>query len=195
MTTQLFNHNPVFRYLQERQSEMEQAIIQASDSELQQGDLEVVVSKFVESYTLTPPSLDEGKIHYGPGRGSAHTSTSWDFGRQTTSAGSWIQASIPFAGSSELFQVQPSSFTSNPPRGEVSGQTLILTFPHQNKSAEAVQRQVNQQLMEIKQYLATLTSDVESYNEGLRRKARQLIEVRRSKVNREQSLFDQLNQR
>ena len=41
-------------------------------------------------------------------------------------AGTLVEVTVPFSGESEVFAIQPTTFTTSPPRGEIRGSTLII---------------------------------------------------------------------
>ena len=82
--------------------------------------------------------------------------------------GTRIEVAVPFDGETELFQIQPTSYTLNPPRGEVRDGTLTLKLEGTNLKPEEVKAQIDQTLASIRSYLQTLNRDVETLNGQLR---------------------------
>ena len=52
-----------------------------------------------------------------------------------------VVVSIPFTGDAGFFRIQPSTFSLNPPRGEIVGNELQLEYNHTNPNAAEIKRQ------------------------------------------------------
>jgi hypothetical protein len=106
--------------------------------------------------------------------------------------GTAIEVSIPFEGDAKAFKIQPTSFTSNPPCGEVRGSAVVLTFEGTDLTTEAVSREIKGALSNIEGYLTTLRGDAKGLNAQLRPLATGAIERRREKLLRDRNLLASL---
>lgn len=96
--------------------------------------------------------------------------------------GTEVEVEIPFTGDAEVFRVQPTSYTLNPPRAEVRPNTLVLRISGTDLGAEEVQQSINQTINHIQSYLDTLRTNTTELNQQLFQRARTAIESRRQKL-------------
>lgn len=91
--------------------------------------------------------------------------------------------SVPYTGTTELFQVQPSSYSSRLPRAEVREERLELTYDVPGTpDAAAMTRYFDDQQTLIEQYLASLGNNVNQYNAFIAQASRARFEQRRSSL-------------
>lgn len=96
--------------------------------------------------------------------------------------GTEIEITIPFDGDAEAFKIQPSTYTSSPPRAEVRGQALILRIQGTDLSPESVKSKIQSTKSSINRYLNNLRSNVSGWNNRINSLARQQIENRKKKL-------------
>ncbi len=91
--------------------------------------------------------------------------------------------SIPFAGTSDLWRLCPSSFGSTQPRGIVSGQDrsghLTLVFTEPKDSKVDIQQLLADELSLIDSRRDAQRSEIEAFNEGLRQAIVSAVAARR----------------
>jgi hypothetical protein len=107
-------------------------------------------------------------------------------------AGTVIEISVPFSGEAEAFYIQPSSFTLNPPMGEVQEGLIVLRIEGTDLQADQVRREIDRTLAEIESYLTALRTNVQGLNGQLRSLARDALERRRQKLLSDQNLVSSL---
>jgi len=93
-----------------------------------------------------------------------------------------ITVAVPFEGDGELFQYRPSTYTSNPPRGEIRGQEIFLIYTTANYDAEKLKHTYSGDLNEIKRYLGWVKRDVNNFNKELEFFVRQFVAQRKKKL-------------
>jgi len=106
--------------------------------------------------------------------------------------GTIVEITVPFDGEAEAFKVQPTTYTSSPPIGEVKGSSLVLRIQGTDLNAEQVRGSIDRSLSEIKSHLETLRKDAAGLNSQLRQLAREAIDRRRNKLLENQSLVSSL---
>jgi hypothetical protein len=106
--------------------------------------------------------------------------------------GTTIEVSVPFEGNGEAFDVQPSSYTTNPPYGEIRGGKVVLRIEGVDLKAERVRAEIDRTLADIQSYLTNLRKDVEVFNGQINKVAREAIERRRQKLLADQNLVTAL---
>jgi len=126
----------------------------------------------LSKYLIEKPTLIEDKKY-------VYDSKDVDIG---PAKGTLVMIAIPFDGDGELFQYQPSTFTLNPPRGEISNQELHLTFEMTEANAQKLQQIHQRELDEIKRYLGWVKTDVDVYNGSLEPFVRQSVSDRKEKL-------------
>ncbi len=102
--------------------------------------------------------------------------------------GTEISVSIPFAGDRDVFFIQPSHCSLNPPHGEIDGNNLILRAAGIDLKPDQVRSEIDSELNHIEWHLASLKGEVDSYNGTLREISRTAIEARKAKLLRDQNL-------
>lgn len=106
--------------------------------------------------------------------------------------GTEIEIIIPFSGDEEVFKVQPTTSSLNPPRGQVKQGMLHINISGTDLSKEQVQSQITNTLKQIEEYLTTLRSNASVLNQELPEIARRAIEARRQKLLANQNLVASL---
>ncbi len=96
--------------------------------------------------------------------------------------GTEIPLFVPFEGDRELFFCRPSSYTLNPPRGEVGNGELVLKYTRLDHDAEAVMRDYQADLNSIKQYLDWQRTQTQGFNENLKANLQQWVNARRERL-------------
>lgn len=106
-----------------------------------------------------------------------------DRGRPFHVPGQRFEIEVPFDGDAELFYARASTFSSNPPRAKIQGQSLFLTFEITHGSAERnIRADAERRLDEIEEHLGWLRRDTDSFNQGLPSEAVKAIAARRDRL-------------
>ena len=92
--------------------------------------------------------------------------------------GTELSIYVPFSGDPELFQVRPSSFDTNPPRGETVGNELCLVYTFvENASLDEYQRSI----ASVKRYLDWLRPSAAQLHGELEQQARSMLDQRKNR--------------
>lgn len=123
-----------------------------------------------------------------------HDQRRWidDLSRPVYAPGTEVEVEIPFTGDAEVFRVQPTSYTFNPPRAEVRQNALVLRISGTDLNAKGVQQSINQTINDIQSYLATLRTNASGLNQQLFQRAKTAIESRRQKLLADRNLVGAL---
>lgn len=109
---------------------------------------------------------------------------------------------IPYTGESDLWKMQPSTFTFNPPRGDYSSQRgndqagilqFKMEFTQGEYTSEAINNEVERNLKSIEEYLGWIKHDIESHNPQLQNEIRRQVAQRRERLGTIQSVSKALN--
>ncbi|MDT9580869.1 hypothetical protein RS982_06040 [Stenotrophomonas indicatrix] len=172
--------------------EHQRSVLQAEVDSLEQNRLlntseQDLIDYFVEKYTVEPPVLlrddmtadqRETKVdarHHG------HRLIS-DTSRPFYIPGQQIDIEIPFTGEANLFKAQASTFSSAPPQGRVSNQTLILSYQIPHDMDQDIKPQLERQLQEIEKHLEWIRNDLRGYNNSIAGVAETAIRKRRDRL-------------
>jgi hypothetical protein len=149
---------------------------------------------FEKKYRIDVPILRENNIVADQQETKIDMSHDFDgyYRRPLYVAGTCIEITIPFDGEAERFNIQPSSYTLNPPIGEVSANSVVFKIEGVDLDAEKVKKQINQTISEINNYLQNLRKDVEKFNSQVWTFAHQTLEQRRKKLLANRNLVSSL---
>jgi len=103
-----------------------------------------------------------------------------------------VTIAIPFSGDGTFFQYTPSTFTYNPPRGEVVGQEVHLIYQQVEPNAEELGGEISRKISDIQQYLGWVRSNIEGFNRELEPFIREVIRQRKQKRTRDLDLVAKL---
>jgi len=186
----LFNNFDMFAMKEGRKRQVVEEVDAIPVDRLLNTPVDSLVSYFVDKIRIEVPTLREDQIT------TDQRETKIDVSRDPLRmlpgrpgpvfiSGSEVSYYIPFDGDAGLFRVQPSSFTLNPPRGELNGQELILRFEAQQHDANRLKTEFENLLSTIRQYLGWLNRDAEPFNRELETLARQRITSRCDRIRQE----------
>jgi hypothetical protein len=103
-----------------------------------------------------------------------------------------VDITIPFTGNSELWKCRPSSFSYNPPRGEIlkthsNGLQGVLTikvgYYHDEFKGENVNKEIEDLLNSVDSNLRTIESDIEKHSKKMEQEIRDRVHKRRERLN------------
>ncbi len=115
-----------------------------------------------------------------------------DRSRRFYITGTCIEVTVPFSGDPQTFSIQPTSFTLNPPKGDVRSNSLFFSISGIDMESEQVRSQIDRTLADVESYLESLRSDADSFNQEIRKVAFGLIEQRREKLLADRNLVSSL---
>lgn len=95
---------------------------------------------------------------------------------------------VPFEGDAEIFLIQPSKHTLNPPRGSVRAGELVLTYVRADQDGIQARREFDADLEKVQQHLAWMEDSVRQFNISLRSETVRLVTQRRIKLNRDREM-------
>src|SRR5476649_639862 len=89
---------------------------------------------------------------------------------------------IPFEGDPQFFDIQPQTWSLNPPRATVQDAELLITDTPPGNDAEALKREYTCTLDSIKESLKSLTESANGFNAELPGLIRSACQERRQKL-------------
>jgi len=142
----------------------------------------------IAKYSLHSPEIHEDKICvYDPKEVDVDVSQDpmraiFDRSKPFYIKGVQVTFAVPFEGDGELFQYQPSTFTLNPPRGEIRKQEIHLIYTVVDHDPKKLKQMFQRDLNEIKRYLECVNHDVSYFNKELKSFVRQFVAQRKKKL-------------
>jgi hypothetical protein len=180
MMIHLFSGGDIFSLAEHCKRELKNAFQKVSNSEID-SDPVAVAARLIEDFSLDVPTLEEDKKYATTKEVKVDVSKDvrrmiHDRSRPFYIAGTEIRIIVPFQGDPGMFKIRPSSYTLNPPRGEISGHELHFVYQIVDANFDP-EASAAQSITQIKQHLASQQAS-----------ARQLKVELQQLVN---SLFDQ----
>lgn len=141
----------------------------------------------VSKYGLDVPVLKKDGIYVD--QEEAKVDVSGDFRRAIFDpsrpyyiSGTSVHLTVPFSGDHNMFRVQPSQFSLNPPRGRINCDTLVLTFTGVDLDQSRLRAEINRVIEDVERNLSRQRQDAKSFNDQLRQKVVNSIQSRRRKL-------------
>lgn len=109
----------------------------------------------------------------------------------TQVAGVRLEVTVPFAGETILWKMQPSTCSTDPPKGnvilqrgdELAGVLKINLQYSQNKfQSEVVNNEIEKNLSSVEWYLENIKKDIDTHNKKLKNNILQLVKQRRDRL-------------
>jgi hypothetical protein len=178
----LFNKTSIFNVLQHRKDQFKEAFKRVSNAEMD-GDTPGVVARLVEQFSIRVPVLDDAN------KFARTKETQVDISRDPRHrifgmsqpfhiSGTEVTFVIPFTGDTAAFDVQPTSFNSSPPFGEVHKGELHLIYTLADTQFN-VEAEAERNIAQIKRYLDNMRPSAEQLKGELEQLAASLIERRK----------------
>lgn len=170
-------------------------VAQIDGNRLLNTNIDSLVEYFVEKYRIDVPEIDEAGMQvdqHEAQRDVSNDPNRFAYVMRTGPVyvtGTEVVVEIPFSGDAALFKVRPSSYTTNPPQGDVRGSLLTFKIWTDNPQAGIIRSQLDAWLAEIKRHLQWHRESFHSFNESLAAQARTAISQRREKLLANQNLI------
>ena len=144
-----------------------------------------LVSYLVEKYTLDAPRILRDQLHI-ESEGEAKIDISGRFeydirdrGHPFHVAGSFVTVAIPFEGDGDLFEFKASTYSLNPPRGRVSGSSVLISFRGVEMNAQRTREEIDATVGKIEQHLEYIRNDCAGWNARVSSVAEQCVRDRK----------------
>ncbi len=183
----LFNKYDLYAVLEDQQRKAKEAV-KAIDSEaLLNASPEDICNDLEQQFRIEVPVLKDLSAEMDQKEADVDVSRDPNRFIRDRSQPFYINATeiaffVPFEGDKELFFCRPSSYTLNPPRGEVRNGELVLKYTRLDHDPEAVKRDYQADLNRIKQYLDWQRNQAQQFNEELKTNLRQRVTARRERL-------------
>lgn len=191
--TYLFNDVDWFSVEQSQKEKMRAEIDGIEGNRLLNTSVDDLCAYFADKYRIGVPVLEEDAITADQREVSVDVSQDplrfiRDRSQPVLIAGTAIDVTVPFKGEAEAFRIQPTTYTSCPPRASVSDGVITLTVEGSDLHQERVRGELDRELSLIRRYLDNLRTNAEGLNGQLAQVARERIQGRRNKLLKDQNL-------
>ena len=115
-----------------------------------------------------------------------------DYGRSYQRRMLEFRFEIPFSGDPNLFRLQPSAFSLNPPSAEVTGDRLVVTMLRADRDGSAIKRELEETLASVRRCIGSQRQQIEAWNQSLPALVSQLVAARRKKLMADKQLVTEL---
>lgn len=183
----LFNTADWFRVSEAQRQKMDQAIGSKSGDHLLNTSTEDLARYYAAEFSIDVPVMDHDGVTVD--QREAQIDVSHDHSRYFSDrsgphyiTGTAVDVEVPFSGDAEVFKVQPTTHTMNPPRGYVTKGIFKFTIQGTNLTPEKVQEAIKSRLNSIDQYLDWLRGTATPFNATLYGIAVANIEGRKQKL-------------
>jgi hypothetical protein len=183
----LFYRVSIFDVLQQQENKLKKEIAGLSSEHIESLPEAELVRDLAAKYKLELPVLEDEKAHISHREVNVDVSRDpmrmiWDRDRPFNIKGTEMTFAVPFKGDPGLFQVRPSTFDTNPPRGEIHGREIHLVQTRTDDNAAAAKAEYERSLKSIKQYLSWLGTSISGFNEKIGNQVQGLINQRRQQL-------------
>jgi hypothetical protein len=178
----LFNRVDVFNVIEHQRQKLKNAFPTVTNTELD-ADPIAVSSRLIEEFSINVPVLDEERKY------ALTKETQVDVSRDSRRifadrskpfyvSATEVRIVVPFQGDAGVFDVQPTSFSLNPPFGEINDHELHLVYTLTDAGFD-VESAANRSIAEIKEYLKNLQYSAEQLKRDLQQLVNSLIQKRK----------------
>lgn len=193
----LFSKYDWFAVQENQKKQLAAEIVQMDGNRLLNTSADDLCDYFEEKYRVNVPLLRENEITADQKETQIDVSGDRlrairDRSRPFYIPGTIIEITIPFDGDAEAFNIQPTSFTLNPPIADIHEDKLIIRVQGTDLKADRVKTEIDKTISEIKKYLNTLKENAKGLNDQLRNIAMGAIQRRKEKLLSDQSLVASL---
>jgi len=95
---------------------------------------------------------------------------------------------LPYEGDKLLFFCQPSSYSMNYPRAQITDDEIVITFSATDPDPEKLKADFLERIAEIEKYLNTISADIKPFNDTLSSQIKTAVESRRQKILKDQGM-------
>lgn len=175
------------------------AVDELSDAALMTDNVNELIDRLVRDHMFEVPVLSPDKVETDEGEVQIDVSHDPRRAIFRHDGPVYIKATeyrfyVPYVGQRDAFFCHPSSFDFSPPYADVEqGEIVIRVTKHdERQDAAAIRKEFEQVLAKIETYLQRLRSDMSGLEDRLRQMAKDRIEQRRQKRQKDASLVDQM---
>jgi hypothetical protein len=183
----LFAGNSLHQVLESTLGRVVEDVDETPEEHVLRVDAEAWIAALVERLSLHVPTLGE------PYQDQAED-VKIDISRESfarvvsyvgqTIPGYRVTVHVPFTGDGALFMLQPSTWTTMNPIGQVGQGELLYFFEYPHDRHENIKAHADRFIQDVEKHLRWVESDLDEYNRKLEAKARAAVQNRRERIKR-----------
>jgi hypothetical protein len=93
-----------------------------------------------------------------------------------------IAKAIPFSGDPQLWQLAPSTFDLNPPRGTIRGNAVVIGMEVPTEQNQQAVDYINETVSKIQTYIERQRPQIDTFNASLVAKVQSVLQARRQRL-------------
>ena len=186
MRSHLFSGTSIHDVIEAQEAAARKAVAQLEPNYFLNSSEQDLIAALVAELRLEVPVLGEP---YVADHGEAQVDVRndpmrliYDRSRPAYVTGTAITVAIPFTGDEEFFKVQPQTYSLSPPRGEAEDGELHLDFTRLDHSNEALKRDYEAWVSQVRANLGNLRGSAERFNAELPPLLTGLVQTRKQKL-------------
>ncbi|MBR9793011.1 MAG: hypothetical protein GYB58_14790 [Gammaproteobacteria bacterium] len=193
----LFNKYSWFSVEQNQITQLKDEVANFHGDRLLNTSVDDLCQYFIDKYRIDVPILKLNEIVADQRETKVDVSNDYRYfgdrsGQPVRVDGSTVEITVPFQGDREVFNVQPTTYSLNPPRADITDGALILRFTGVNQTPVEVKGKIEKALKDIETNLENLRGTATRLNSSIGQTARDAINSRREKLLANQNLVSSL---
>ena len=193
----LFNKYSWFSVEQNQITQLKDEVANFHADRLLNTSVDDLCQYFIDKYRIDVPILKFNEIVADQRETKVDVSNDYRYfgdrsGQPVRVDGSTVEITVPFQGDREVFNVQPTTYSLNPPRADITDGALILRFTGVNQTPVEVKGKIEKTLKDIETNLKNLRGTATRLNSSIGQTARDVINSRREKLLAHQNLVSSL---
>lgn len=147
-----------------------------------------LVLYLVEKYTLESPLILRDQLYIDcEGETKIDISGRFEFDLRDRNSpyhitGSYVTVGIPFEGDGGLFSCKASTYSFNPPHGQVSESSVLVTFQDVKLDPQQLRNEIDAVVDSIEEHLEWIRNDCNQWNDRIQEIAKQCIRNRKRRL-------------
>lgn len=199
-TNQLFSDAELSAVLDSKVASIKDSVYSIPREQFLATSADTLVEHLLGPLTVEPLVLHEDQMQMDHSEAQVDVTGRFDYdmgtGGRIHAAGHRLTFYVPFTGDPELWKLRPNMWISVMPRGDVDPRRSVLTITLTNTAntePERYQRELESTLQGIRQLISSQGQLLSQYHAGLAGRIRELIERRRSEVEKLHGLTSAFN--
>lgn len=201
----LFAKSSIFDLLEHRKRQALEAIGTLSANQVMEASDERLLEHFTQKFDLDPLTLYLDRSEKRVEETTVETRDSFRYdiprGSSLNIPGVRLAIRIPFSGDSGLWEITPSMYSMNPPRGDISSPgrdgigylTLVVSSSQHQADAATLETELNAKLLSVQNLIGNQRANIEQFRAELRRLVADALRDRRSRAEQMFGLAQKLN--
>jgi hypothetical protein len=171
----LFSRGDIFSVIQGHTEALKKKVQSIPANTLLNASEQDLVQAVVEEFRLNVPVINDDEIYIAQA-GETQVDMSRDPNRRffynNPSGPIYVPGhktviAVPFQGDAGFFKIRPQTFSTNPPRGDITGTEILLTYVRTDQNAEVIKQEYQRTVSAIKQHLGSLSGSAAQFNAQL----------------------------